>query len=444
LPLLAFAPNGEPIDIVNHYVNFGAEYVYHCHILSHEEMDMMHAVSYAFPPVAPSGLAFDVATRNLSWIDNSLSETAFIVEKSTDGVAWTEAGRVDRVVTALNTTGGMETFTDPDWVGGERYRVVALNVVGDTWDYSDPNLNEIAPGTYAFPVANLKATSEELATGIPPAPPAAPSDLSGVAISTTQIDLSWTDNANNEDGFVIESCQGAGCTNFAPAGQVGADVVAFSIQNLAPNTLYRFRINAYNAVGPSGFSNTVDVTTLSAGPAAPTNLTLTQTTLSRIRLNWTDNSINEQGFYIERLNGTWTRIATVGANVTSYVNRNLTPGTYTYRVQAYNASGVSEYSNEATLTMSGPPAAPTGLVVTGVTANTVSLSWTDNSNNETRFRVQRRLVGGTWGNARTVGANVTTYTYTGLTTGRAYQFRVRAENASGNSAWSNVVGATPR
>ena len=49
--------DGEPVDIVNHYVNYGAEYVYHCHILSHEEMDMMRPVSFGFPPKAPSGLA---------------------------------------------------------------------------------------------------------------------------------------------------------------------------------------------------------------------------------------------------------------------------------------------------------------------------------------------------------------------------------------------------
>ena len=52
----AFSPSGDPIDIYNHYVNFGAEYVYHCHILSHEEMDMMRPVSLANPPKAPSGL----------------------------------------------------------------------------------------------------------------------------------------------------------------------------------------------------------------------------------------------------------------------------------------------------------------------------------------------------------------------------------------------------
>jgi FtsP/CotA-like multicopper oxidase with cupredoxin domain len=54
LPLLAFNPEGEPVDIVNHYVNYGWEYVYHCHILSHEEMDMMHSQVVGVAPRAPT------------------------------------------------------------------------------------------------------------------------------------------------------------------------------------------------------------------------------------------------------------------------------------------------------------------------------------------------------------------------------------------------------
>ncbi len=56
LPLFAFNPAGEPVDITNHKVNFGWEYVYHCHILSHEEMDMMHAQVVGVSPAAPSNL----------------------------------------------------------------------------------------------------------------------------------------------------------------------------------------------------------------------------------------------------------------------------------------------------------------------------------------------------------------------------------------------------
>src|SRR5262249_14111231 len=84
-----------------------------------------------------------------------------------------------------------------------------------------------------------------------------------------------------------------------------------------------------------------------APPAAPSNLTATAASSSQINLTWIDNSNTEDGFKIERLSGgTWTEVATVGANVTSWSDSGLTAGTtYTYRVRAYNAGGNSAYTN---------------------------------------------------------------------------------------------------
>jgi FtsP/CotA-like multicopper oxidase with cupredoxin domain len=163
------SPAGEPIDIYNHFVNFGAEYVYHCHILSHEEMDMMRPVVLAYPPVAPSGVAFDAATGTLTWTDGSLSETAFMVEKSVDGgVTWTAAAQVDRplgVVNAngvavpyQNTTGERFSFTDPSWASGAQYRVVARNTVGDTWNYANAGNAIVAGGFPTVTATSVSAT----------------------------------------------------------------------------------------------------------------------------------------------------------------------------------------------------------------------------------------------------------------------------------------------
>jgi PKD repeat protein len=68
-------------------------------------------------------------------------------------------------------------------------------------------------------------------------------------------------------------------------------------------------------------------------------------------LTWTDNSANETGFYIERAvsgSSSFTRIATVGANVKSYTDA-IARGNYVYRVQAFNATTVSAYSNTVTV-----------------------------------------------------------------------------------------------
>jgi FtsP/CotA-like multicopper oxidase with cupredoxin domain len=70
----------------NEFQNFGWEYVWHCHILGHEENDMMRPIIFQVPPLTPSNLA---ASRvggvvNLAFTDNSANETGFVVQRSTD------------------------------------------------------------------------------------------------------------------------------------------------------------------------------------------------------------------------------------------------------------------------------------------------------------------------------------------------------------------------
>jgi hypothetical protein len=98
----------------------------------------------------------------------------------------------------------------------------------------------------------------------------------------------------------------------------------------------------------------------SGAPAAPTKLAATAANSSQINLTWTDNASNEQGFRIERkTTGGYTQIATVGANAKTYSDKSVSASTaYTYRVRAYNFSGNSSYSNEATATTPAAPLPP--------------------------------------------------------------------------------------
>ena len=76
----------EAITLTNHVVNFGWTYVWHCHILAHEEMDAMRAVSVAVPPVAPTNLIITPTESGISltWTDNSLGEAGFTIQRSED------------------------------------------------------------------------------------------------------------------------------------------------------------------------------------------------------------------------------------------------------------------------------------------------------------------------------------------------------------------------
>ena len=47
-------PQGNAVTVSNVMANFGWEYIWHCHILSHEEHDMMRAIAFAVPPQAPA------------------------------------------------------------------------------------------------------------------------------------------------------------------------------------------------------------------------------------------------------------------------------------------------------------------------------------------------------------------------------------------------------
>ena len=189
-------------------------------------------------------------------------------------------------------------------------------------------------------------------------------------------------------------------------------------------------------------------------PAAPTSLSATASSSSQINLSWADNSTNEQGFEIERCQGSgctnFAQIATVGTNVTTYANTGLTASTnYTYRVRAYNTTDDSGYSSPASATTQPAPAipvAPSGLRAKAVSKSAIDLTWTDNSNNETGFQVQR-CMGSTcedfiW--IATVGANTKYYRNSGLSRNTTYRYRVRAHNAVGDSAYSNIASAATR
>jgi len=90
-------------------------------------------------------------------------------------------------------------------------------------------------------------------------PPAAPSGLSAAAVSSSAIDLAWTDNANDETSFIIE--RSGDDTNFSSLASVGANVVGYSDTGLNPDTPYWYRVSAENSGGTSGYSNIAWATT---------------------------------------------------------------------------------------------------------------------------------------------------------------------------------------
>lgn len=179
-------------------------------------------------------------------------------------------------------------------------------------------------------------------------------------------------------------------------------------------------------------------------PITPSNLYAEPSSSSAsINLQWEDVDF-ESGYRIYR-NGTY--IGVKGANITTHTDVGVSfENTYTYTVTAYNTAGTSANSNEAiATTINNPTAAPTNLTGNTITTNPlhVDLTWTDNANNETKYRVFRN-------NAQLVelDANTTSYTDNNVFWNTTYSYEVKAwHTTTGYSNPSNtlsiVIGDNP-
>lgn len=333
--------------IINQLVNFGAEYMYHCHILSHEEMDMMRPVSVGIPPRQPDGVAFAVTGSGnrrrvvLNWNDNSITETSFLVRKTLDGITWTDVATIPTPLTLPDTnTTGPRTFTDPDiyYLGTAiRYQVVAQNTIG----YGGQ-----------FPSMTVSSTSAPLIVGTVPT---ATTGLTATLQVGPQINLAYTDNSTNEAGFVVERSTNGGAfvqiATLPPHNNTGiVTYVDTTAVAGATDTTYAYQVAASNAAGLSGYAVAPPVL-VPALPAAPGNFTAAigpdgSGNNRTVILSWMDNSANETGFTIQRAtNSAFTRglnTTTVAPGVITLTQTGLSRNTqYWYRIQANNGAFVS-------------------------------------------------------------------------------------------------------
>ena len=151
-----------------------------------------------------------------------------------------------------------------------------------TTSYSDTGLSPST--TYSYTIAavdaagnvSVQSSSVVATTQSPPSPdtqaPTSPTNLSATAISSSQINLSWTQSTDNVGvaGYQVERCQGSGCATFtqiaSPAG------TSYSDAGLSTNSSYSYRVRAVDAAGnPSGYSTVASATTQASAPS-PSNL----------------------------------------------------------------------------------------------------------------------------------------------------------------------------
>lgn len=299
----------------------------------------------------------------------------------------------------------------------------------------------------------------------------APTSLTAVPAPSGNgnINLTWTDNSSAEGGYAIYVKKGAGA--FELYNYAASNATSYAVSELEPGTAYEFQVAAAyqpsesSPVIYSGRSNSAFATTTST-LLAPTGLVataLTPNTESSVKLTFADNTTLNVGYAIEaKLTSSTGEFITLGdaADGTSInIPDSFEPGTsYDFKIRAFYEETLnspsrvySGYSTPVTVTYTTPFNAPTAPTATVVSDSQINLTWTDNSSIEDAFAIFIRFSGsGDYVFYDYAAPNATSYNVTGLTPGKAYDFKISAAFESESrdliieSAYTPVVTATTK
>jgi outer membrane protein assembly factor BamB len=365
-------------------------------------------------PFFPSELKAVIEENNieLSWQDNSSNEEGFRLERKQDTASFEEVAviRANKTYYEDKNISPKTTYT---------YRVYAYNNVGNS--------------RYSCEV--------RVVTPNPPSPPCPPAELRGIATSLSQINLSWIDESNDEEGFIIEKKIRE---KFYEIGRVSKNNTIFTEINLMSKTDYTYRISSYNKFGQSNYSNEVTITTPRAPLQSPSNLKAFAIKEGCAQITWHDNSDEETGFILERASGIecFQEIAIIAMEGISYTDIKLLPDSiYHYRIRAFKGNEYSNYSNSVMVrTHNAIPKSPDNLVLVTTSRKGITIAWRDNSLNETGFRIERAYGTNTeYKTIATVGQDVRNFEDADVLDGMNYQYRVAAYNEIGESQMSNTL-----
>ena len=180
-----------------------------------------------------------------------------------------------------------------------------------------------------------------------------PTNLTVTNQATQSISVSWTDNAKDEQGYIIE-CSTDNKT-FTEAGRVGANTTAFTATNLQKDKTYYFRVKAYGADGLESVYSNVLTTETKGDPAPPKQCTNPSpaegesvgTASGALTLTWENATKNYYGtviylVYFGTDANNLERITATQAKTVTYTKELEAGKTYYWRVNARNDQGVTE------------------------------------------------------------------------------------------------------
>ena len=203
---------------------------------------------------------------------------------------------------------------------------------------------------------------------------------------------------------------------------------------------YYYRVVAVNGSSRSGYSGAVKGQNIPV-PPAPVIKIGNSATSGKPMLTWNavSGATSYKVYRATSQNGTYSLLGTV--TTTSYTNTGAQPGvTYYYKIKALRGTVESAYSNIVSgqvKTAAPKPSAPVVKIGNSASSGKPMLTWNAVSG-ATSYKVYRATSqSGTYSLLGTVTA--TSYTNTGAMAGTAYYYKVKAVNAAGESAYSNIV-----
>ena len=437
LPVLDAA--GNTAIVANTRQDYGWEYIWHCHILGHEENDLMRPMVY-HPNISVPGQPTNIAVSNtgvVSWTDatpagaaatkgNPANEMGFSVQRvalnsGTPVGAFAQLASASpvidsRVNTLANATSFASTLTaNTDY----QYKVVSVNEAG---------VNESTVTTVTQ--AQLAPTLLTAVQG-------------GNVGSNVLVNLAWKDNASNEDGYVVYR-NGSAIANLPANSTSFVDQIA-PVASPLPYSVVATKIGWPDSVAAT--SSMVPKANL----VAATSLTsLYDSVAKTITLNWVDQSFAETGYVVKRATGTvgatgavtWSAYAArptattvLAANAISVVDTAVAANTlYSYQVTPV-AGTVTGPVTSLTMATATALTAPSKVQSGGVsTASTIAVGFqASTAALLTGYEVQQCIgtavtcaaAGAVWSPSKAT-FGVQKFTVSGLATKTSYGLRMRA------------------
>ena len=350
--------NGAPLPLpqTNEYYDYGWEYTWHCHILGHEENDLMRPMVY-FPTISQPGKPTGVSVVNglVSWVDptpatslltkgNSSNEIGFRVERADSGLSnWqpltTSSKFINQTVNTLaNATSLQDASFDP--TKAYSYRVVAVNQAVESGSTGETVSDQVQVGMQAPGALNV------IFNAIAPNP-------------NNSITLNWTDQSSGETGYEVSRATATinkttGVISWSAFSKLplstsilAANLTSYLNTPVPTGALYQFKVNAITGTTKGPISTSAPIATSTVLPTLAQLQANGVNTKTAINFQWQVSTSGLVTHYeVQRCDGiagpasNWTTLPKVnnGVNSTKYLDSGLTTKTtYSYRVRAVNS-----------------------------------------------------------------------------------------------------------